>query len=188
MHVPTLRCFRDLFVLPQAIKGEADVLAAQVGRLVRACRVVLLYSFRVGREAEESKQEYLMDLDKDSSVNEGKKKKEEKGKTTSHAPADQRPSRYQARTTLGRLSPDFYVEHVTAWLGISLWFYLCPLPASCPSLPFRSTSTFLPSQEVPSTNKSIILCKKRKPGVSEGPANWLFPIEPGFHLEGWYSA
>lgn len=80
MHVPTLRCFRDLFVLPQAIKGEADVLAAQVGRLVRACRVVLLYSFRVGREAEESKQEYLMDLDKDSSVNEGKKKKRKKEK------------------------------------------------------------------------------------------------------------
>lgn len=93
MHVPTLRCFRDLFVLPQAIKGEADVLAAQVGQLVRACRVVLLYSFRVGREAEESKQEYLMDLDKDSSVNEGKKKK--RGKRKNHKSCTSRPTAIQ---------------------------------------------------------------------------------------------
>lgn len=84
-------------MLPQVIQREADMLAAQQGQPVWACWAVLLYEFRMGREAE-----CLVDLDKDSSVNEGK------GKTTSDAQADQWPSRYQARTPLGRLSPDFY--------------------------------------------------------------------------------
>lgn len=113
--------------------------------------------------------------DKDSSVNERKKRKKEKPRVM-HQQTNVHPGTKQGLRWEDCLHI-FVVEHSTAWLGISLWFYLCPLPASCPFLPFHSTSTFLPSQEVPSTNKRIMLCKKRKPGVSKGPANWLFPME-----------